>query len=373
MSKQHIIGTNALGYPEIRNFAGHHFDDFRFVKANDFYKIPSYLLFKTKGKINRKWQNTFFDAGFNNCEFFHFFNVLNAGPKPYITTYETRLPRWRDTPADFKKGLALLARDNCRQLIALSECAHYFQKQIVNEFAPELSDSIAQKNIVMLPPQMPFLEQWTDKKTNNNFITFTIVGADFFRKGGQAIVNAFTVLLEKKKPVKLNIVSSLNYGDYVTKTEAEDASNVRRFATRFSDNVTLYNKLSNQKVKELLITSDIALLPSLAETFGYFTLEAQAAGCPVITTDIRAMPEINNSERGWLIPVKDTAYDISADNIKPALNTITEQLIGIVESVLVQPEIISLKSRAAFENILTRHNPDSHKLQLEKIYKSIIL
>jgi len=47
----------------------------------------------------------------------------------------------------------------------------------------------------------------------------------------------------------------------------------------------------------------LALLPTCAETHGDVVLEAQANGCPVITTDIRTLPEINPSEIGYLIEV----------------------------------------------------------------------
>ncbi len=47
-------------------------------------------------------------------------------------------------------------------------------------------------------------------------------------------------------------------------------------------------------------TADIGMLPSYADTYGFSVLEAQA-GNAVITTDIRALPEVNNPAVGWLI------------------------------------------------------------------------
>ena len=52
---------------------------------------------------------------------------------------------------------------------------------------------------------------------------------------------------------------------------------------------------------ELLSGSHIGLLPSFAETYGYVVLEMQAAGVPVVTTDIRAFSEVNPDECGWRI------------------------------------------------------------------------
>ncbi len=61
--------------------------------------------------------------------------------------------------------------------------------------------------------------------------------------------------------------------------------------------------MPNQQVLELLKTCDVGLLPTYADTYGFSALEAQSAACPVISTDVRALPEINNTEVGWLINV----------------------------------------------------------------------
>lgn len=371
-NEQHIIGTNALGYPEMRNFAGHQYTEFTFKKVIDFYKIPSYFLFKTRHQINRKWQNSFNDLGLNNCRFFHFFNVINTGNKPYITTYETQLPRWHDSDNDFVKGLNIIAKVNCRQLIALSQCAYEKQLETIERYQPELLDLIQSKNRVLLPPQIPFIDDIDKKNSNYSKIVFTIVGADFYRKGGQGILNAFKVLLDKNVPVHLNIVSSLNHGDYVSKTTIHDLSDTKALMAKYQDNITWLPQLSNAGVKDLLLKTDVALLPSLAETFGYFTLEAQAAGCPVITTDIRAMPEINNDQKGWIIPIKESRYDIDLNRTDRAINIITEQLIVLIENIVANPEIIRKKGAAALNAIKTHHSPSQHREELYKLYKSII-
>ena len=57
-------------------------------------------------------------------------------------------------------------------------------------------------------------------------------------------------------------------------------------------------KLTNNETLELMKKSHIGLLPTYADTYGYSVLEFQAAGCPVITTNVRALPEINNNNLG---------------------------------------------------------------------------
>jgi glycosyltransferase involved in cell wall biosynthesis len=70
----------------------------------------------------------------------------------------------------------------------------------------------------------------------------------------------------------------------------------------------------------------VALIPSLvAETFGRTSIEAQAMGCPVIVSDLGALPEtIVSADQGegrftgWLVPPGDVAA--LADRLKYALS-----------------------------------------------------
>ncbi len=367
-----IIGINALTYPEIRNFAGHIFNNYEFKKLLDFYKFPAYFLFKIRKKINRKWQNTFNDFHLNYCNFYHFFNVINAGSKPYIVTYETALPRWRDTDKDFEKGLKLLAKNNCKKIIALSECASKRQANITKKYSPAFYDIIMKKNMVLLPPQPTFINTIDEKRKPSDKIIFTIVGADFFRKGGQAILNVFEELLHENKNIQLNIVSNLNYGDYASKTTILDYKNALITIAKYPNHIQLFKHLKNEDVQQLLLNTDVALLPSIAETFGYFILEAQAAACPVITTDIRAMPEINNNERGWLIRIANAGSDdASIDQPTLLIRSISDQMKSIIDSILLNPEIIRLKGQLALENIQQNHSPILHKETLLELYDSI--
>ncbi len=372
MTTKRTIGVNAFTYPELRNFAGHRFDHYTFRKVIDWYKLPSFFLFRLKHKINRKWQNSFLDLGLNRCNFFHFFNVIHQGSQPYITTFETALPRWKDTEDDFKKGLELLAKDNCVQLLALSQCAYNRQGAVTAKYRPDLSATIMKKCRVLLPPQVALINHFNEKRAMGDQIVFTMVGADFFRKGGMAVLRAFDQLITEQQAVVLNIVSTLNYGDYASKTKETDYQSAVQIIRKHSGKIFWHQQLDNASVTQLLIQTDVALLPSLAETFGYFILEAQAAGCPVITTDIRAMPEINDDNRGWLIPIKEAGSD-DADIKHPELllQKIENGLLTIIRSMASSPETIRKKGENALSGIVANHSPERHKAILQDIYDKI--
>ena len=108
-------------------------------------------------------------------------------------------------------------------------------------------------------------------------------------------------------------------------------------------------------------TCDIAILPTWADTYGISVLEAQTCGLPVITTDSRALPEINNNQVGWLIKVPQ-------NRLKEALYTTPEQrqnlgdairlgLEATIREIVANPEQISQKGELALEKVRKDHDP----------------
>ena len=68
--------------------------------------------------------------------------------------------------------------------------------------------------------------------------------------------------------------------------------------------IKYYARLNNADILNLIRECHIGLLPTLGDTFGFSVLEMQSMGCPVITTNRMALPEINDGEKGWVINTK---------------------------------------------------------------------
>ena len=122
------------------------------------------------------------------------------------------------------------------------------------------------------------------------------------------------------------------------------------------------------------LAAHTALVPSLvAETFGRTSIEAQAMGCPVIVSDIGALPETIEAAEGstggftgWLVPPGDAAA--LADRIRLALALTPEErlLIGTrararvsekfdlgqmqAKTLAVYDELLGTKLAALFEH-----------------------
>ena len=85
----------------------------------------------------------------------------------------------------------------------------------------------------------------------------------------------FDNLLSKNYPVRLKIVSSLTYGDDVSKTTVEDFKSAKEIIAKYPNNIEHYEWLPNHEVLKLLASSHVSLLPTFADSYGYSVLEAR--------------------------------------------------------------------------------------------------
>jgi alpha-maltose-1-phosphate synthase len=72
--------------------------------------------------------------------------------------------------------------------------------------------------------------------------------------------------------------------------------------------ITLLGKIPRNQLAALYQVADIALVPSVYEPFGYASIEAMAAGVPVIASDVGGLAEIiSHGQTGLLVPVHQKA------------------------------------------------------------------
>lgn len=368
------------GYPTKRNILTNH-SNIQFSRDYDLFKIPGYIFYKL-GFSNDFLDNSHFDFWTDKQTIWHFFNTISFNSTPWVSTFETTLPRWGiNNNKLIKKGFEFLERAPCKRLLALSNCTKNIQAAFIKEYFPDNEHAILNKIEVMHPPQKRVINDYTEKELDNNDLIFTIVGGDFFLKGGAEILRIFDHFLEKDRPLKLQIISSLKFGDFASKTTKNDLEAAKRIIEKHKK-IIHYISLPNEKVLELLKNTHVALLPTYADTYGYFVLEAQAAGCPVVTTDIRALPEINSNEHGWVIELPKYETD-NFDEIGRALyktkegrekisKAIEAQLESIILNILDNFEAIKQKGIKSLERIKKDHDPQGHASHLFEIYQEAL-
>jgi glycosyltransferase involved in cell wall biosynthesis len=114
------------------------------------------------------------------------------------------------------------------------------------------------------------------QQINQPYILF--IGRLETKKNVQGLIKAFDLLKKKYQvPHKLVLVGPIGYGH-------ENAN---------PKNDIIEKGYVSQKEKwQLLQGADLFILPSFYEGFGLPILEAQASGCPVVTSNVSSMPEV---------------------------------------------------------------------------------
>ena len=112
-------------------------------------------------------------------------------------------------------------------------------------------------------------------------------------KGFHILIKALAKVTDKNKDIKLVITGTGTY-------EHE----LKRLTTRLNldNHVEFTGKLPYERLKELYFSSDIVVFPSIwPESFGRVSIEAMAAGKPVIASRVGGIPEVIKNNTGILV------------------------------------------------------------------------
>jgi glycosyltransferase involved in cell wall biosynthesis len=401
--KTRRVGIASQGYSAQRlitnKLAGYRYVDIRFY--NQYLWRNFHLVIARKFKLSKlseedmllrlflKYKLIF--PSFFNFEVLHFFNTVNFSKRvPWVLSIETCLPYTREIidtleserpdlsvirhDPQVKKVLYHLSLDNCRGMLAFSECTRQIQQAVIDCF-PEYKERLEKKLITLQPPQKLIVQTLEEKGVSYDEtqpLRFIFVGRDFFRKGGKQVLDAFEQYKQQYR-FELILISDLSPGkDKFAFFTEEDRVNCLNYINANKDWIIHYPALPNHEVLNLIKESHVALLPTWMDTYGYSVLECQASGCPVITTDLRAMTEINNDEVGWVIPVPVNRLKYPIYRHPDAFNfferRLTEGLLTALKSVFEDRNAIRNKAVKCLERIKSHHDPAAYAEVLQAVY-----
>lgn len=390
------IGHSAQQYPEQRNIIGK-VSGADYKLCRDYYSLASSLLSLTHLRGAPEWVADrpfrFQDFGLNQVDCLHFFNGVNYSRTPWVATFETFIPRFIEVLRNHsrhperlqssprtKKAIECLASDSCIGLFALSNSAYDLQASFLELF-PDQRTPILDKTEVLHPPQTVAtgsIGQLSYPFEQGREIRFMLVGHHFFRKGGQEILRAFqSVRKSTGAALSLCVVSALRSDQYAARADEKDILRVREFISANNDWIEHYPSLPSSEVLRKMAECDVGLLPSYAETYGYSVLELQSHGRPVITTDVRAFPEINSNHCGWLlnVPKREVggeAYFQTAEDRERLSNAIEKGLVRVLQDIIKNPSQIREKGEKALKRIRNQHDPDNFGKMLETVYRKAL-
>lgn len=371
------IATIGINYPQTRLVLDGKVDGIEYFSYQNYWNPFLKKIFHTY-EIYKPFKQS--------VDGYHVINTIMLTEKPWCCSFETIVPRGRDLlnvnhhdKFDVKKGwylewlLKVLAKDNCKRLIAFSECNLKLQKQLYALF-PEIEQPLISKTCQINVPQ-PLLSDHP-KESVNEKVRFFFVGNDFVRKGCQEIIRALHQLRKKRKDFELVMITKIqNVKNYAfndfqdTKGEIAETLSIVENSKEW---LTLYPHLPFSQVKELMISCDVGLLPTWAETYGYSVLEMQSAGLPMVTTNIRALPETN--QKGWMIKLPiNYAGELglkSREQKEYVRKIMIQELHDVFDRILDDKQSIIDRSVSSYEFIKEHHAPAAYTKKMAEIYNT---
>jgi glycosyltransferase involved in cell wall biosynthesis len=383
------IGYTGNNYPERRNIIDV-VEEVSYVNVSKFNKYAYFN--KINFWLNQRGFKSFFDTDYYQFDALrsprvnglHFFNSVNFGNEPWMCTFETVLPYFNSIKGNFKsdqaweqitkdphvlKAMEAMASHHCKALFALSKSTKHIQEQLLMHF-PVFRDKIMHKLHVLHPPQIAL--PYRPRSWSGTF-QLVFVGRAFYRKGGQELIHALTKI-QKEIPIHLTVVSSLDLeSGWPGVDEAQRQEDLRWLKDQTW--ITHFDQLPNVQVLQLFEESHLGFLPTWQDTYGYSVLEMQSRGCPVLTTDIRSLPEINPDQVGWRLshPVNhwhewtSVPHKREDDGSQFLSNSIYEKTLEILQN----PQGMEAKGRAAVHRIEKEHHPAAHAEILIDYYQQM--
>jgi glycosyltransferase involved in cell wall biosynthesis len=389
-----VISSRFNHYSYVRNLVGL-VPGVDYVRVTDLFGRAEHTLRRVNKLAHRQLMsphdlsNQFYDFNLNNVDLIHFYNMISYGRTPWVGTFETILPRFTDLldkNYPLKRNLSTFPRrweihqafealvgPSCKRIIAMSECAANLERDLLQGFC-SYKKELENKMVVIHPPQTLLISDYSEKPVDlKGRIKFLFVGISFFRKGGREVLDAFKELRDKNHyDIDLTIVSALRIDNYASGESVEDVSEAKKIIAENKDWITYYPQLSNKDVLALMKESHVGLLPTYSDSYGYSMLEFQASGCPVISTNIRVLPEINDNQKGWLIEVpKDPsgeAIHITPSDRQELSAAIRQGLEKSLHEIFANPTIITEKGEKAIQYIRDFHSPADFAARMNQIY-----
>jgi glycosyltransferase involved in cell wall biosynthesis len=157
--------------------------------------------------------------------------------------------------------------------------SEWSKKIIMDEYGTE----DGKVSVVPSPIAIPDIQK---EREAGGKLRLLFVGADFERKGGHTLLEAFAHGLKERCEL-----------DIVTRSDVQPTLEVR-----------VHKDITDAELDGLYRRADIFVFPTVHEPYGRVVAEAMAYGLPVVASDVAAIPEIlSGGECGELVPPGDAA------------------------------------------------------------------
>lgn len=265
----------------------------------------------------------------------------------------------------------LLLKENCKKLIFWSQAG----VKTLASYGGIESGSLYDKSMVVYPAIRNVGDDMIKNHNDNKQINILFSG-DFFRKGGVNVIDAFESAQKKHPHIKLRVCCNelIDFNTANTAMRNEYLSKIR------SNHNIVFGRVERKRmIYEILPKTDILLLPTYQEAFGFTILEAMAFGIPIISLNHTAIPEIiQDGESGFLIDVN--RYDLDSmfkgyvvNNIPEDFRQyITKNLTDYLLQLIESPALRKKMGHASVEIVRSKFSFKIRNKTMKGIYEEAL-
>jgi hypothetical protein len=254
-------------------------------------RVSIRLSLRARGMVRKAIQNNNLDCLFYHTPMISMFSLQLMQQIPTILSLDSTPLNFNTIAASYQSKVptGVLARlkfewyrkifDSAAGFVVWS---HWVKQSLEQDYG------IDPDKVKVIYPGIPLdLYTPTIKKVKKDEpLRLLFIGGDFQRKGGYEILEAFR-----------NGLADFCQLDIVTKD--------KKVSSEKSVNVYHGLPYKGEKLMQLHAEADIFVFPTWGDTNGNVILEAMAAGLPVISTNVGAIPEeVEDGVNGLIVPVK---------------------------------------------------------------------
>ncbi|MBN2707493.1 MAG: glycosyltransferase family 4 protein [Calditrichaceae bacterium] len=159
-----------------------------------------------------------------------------------------------------------------------------------------------EKKIFVIPNGTDFFVDISKRKKDFSEINIGYIGFLGPEKGTYELLNIFEELSTEYSDIKLILAGEFAYGNIEFKEDF-----LKKIATsKYKHNIILSGKIIDKQKQDFFLNTDIFAFPSWIEGHPNVILEAMAASCPIVASDVGAVSEsVLDGYNGFLVPARE--------------------------------------------------------------------
>ena len=237
----------------------------------------------------------------------------------------------------------------CKASDRVIVCSHYMRENLMDSFQRPLGKFVIIPNGVnkrnFPEGKESDVSQASQRFKSHGEFLMLFIGRPAHCKGLHVLLDAMPLILDNHPEVHLVVAGQ-------DSLEMQTEINFRGLAA----NVSLLGYVADGQRNCLLEAADAAVMPSLYEPFGIVALEAMAAGCPVVASNIGGLAEV--IEHG------ETGLTVMPDN--------PHSIRWAVDQLIAHPEQTQIRVSAAKEKVAKHFRWDRISGLTQQVYDSAI-